>query len=142
LLEGRKVAGILLESSSEAAAADLPWLAIGIGVNLATAPAGTSFPATSLAGHCEAPSPAEAMSALAAAWDRRFRVWRTRGFAPIREAWLEHAAGLGQAVVVRLPGETVNGRFQGLDVGGALLLALPDGSSRAVAAGEVFFPAS
>jgi BirA family biotin operon repressor/biotin-[acetyl-CoA-carboxylase] ligase len=142
LIEGCKVAGILLESSGESGAGPLPWLAVGIGVNLVHAPDGTAFPAASISAHGDAPTPAQALGALAAKWDQHFRVWRASGFAPIREAWLAHAAGLDRAIEVRLPGETVNGIFRGLDADGALLLALPDGSSRAITAGEVFFASS
>ena len=54
LAEGKKLAGILLEGGD--AKPNLNWLAIGIGVNLASHPEGTEFPATSLAasGHCAA----------------------------------------------------------------------------------------
>src|SRR5262249_47981168 len=34
LLDGRKTSGILLESAGETGSGDLPWLAVGIGVNL------------------------------------------------------------------------------------------------------------
>jgi BirA family biotin operon repressor/biotin-[acetyl-CoA-carboxylase] ligase len=139
LIDGRKTAGILLESSGESGAQVLPWLAVGIGINLAHAPENAAYPATAFTQHAAAPTPAQALSELAAAWDRYFRVWRAKGFAPIREAWLEHAVGIGQAVTARLPGDTINGIFEGLDSGGALLLALPDGSRRAITAGEVFF---
>jgi BirA family biotin operon repressor/biotin-[acetyl-CoA-carboxylase] ligase len=142
LIGGRKVAGILLESSGESGAGLLPWLAIGIGVNLLHAPEGTSFPATAISAHGDAATPAQALGTLAAKWDQHFRVWRASGFAPIRQAWLALAAGLDQEIEVRLPGETVNGIFRGLDADGALLLALPDGSSRAITAGEVFFASS
>jgi BirA family biotin operon repressor/biotin-[acetyl-CoA-carboxylase] ligase len=141
LVGGRKVSGILLESSGESGAQNLPWLAVGIGLNLQHAPENAAYPATSIAAHAPAPMPAEALTRLAAAWDRHFRTWRESGFAPIRKAWLAHATGLGQAVAARLPGETINGIFQGLDQDGALLLALPDGSTRAITAGEVFFAA-
>jgi len=142
LVDGRKVAGILLESSGDNGAGLLPWLAVGIGVNLKHAPEGTIFPATSIAAHRGAATPAEALGRLAAMWDQHFRVWRASGFAPIREAWLAHAAGLGRAIEVRLPSETVNGTFRGLDADGGLLLALADGSSRTITAGEVFFASS
>jgi len=142
LLNGRKVSGILLESSGEGTSADLPWLAVGIGINLQHPPENATTPATAISEHAPAPSPAEALTRLAAAFDQQFRVWRASGFAPIREAWLTHAAGLGQAVAARLPTETINGVFRGLDQDGALLLALPDGSTRAITAGEVFFAAT
>ncbi len=139
LIEGRKVAGILLETAGEESLGVLPWLAIGIGVNLVHAPGETVFPASTMGAHGPAPSPAEALAELAEAWETRFRVWRVSGFAAIREAWLEVAAGLGQPIEVRLPNETLSGRFETLMPDGALSLLLPNGSRRAITAGEVFF---
>jgi BirA family biotin operon repressor/biotin-[acetyl-CoA-carboxylase] ligase len=139
LVDGKKVAGILLESSGHEGVDTLPWLAIGIGVNLAHAPAETAYPATFLGAHGSAPSPAEALAALADAWETRFRVWRVSGFAAIREAWLAVAAGLGQPIEVRLAAESLHGRFETLMQDGALSLLLSNGSRRAVTAGEVFF---
>ena len=139
LVDGQKVAGILLESSGDAGVDVLPWVAIGIGVNLIHAPTGALYPATFLGAHGPAPSAAEAFAALAEAWETRFRVWRVNGFDAIREAWLSVAAGLGHAIEVRLPGETLNGRFETLMPDGALSLVLPSGARRAITAGEVFF---
>lgn len=141
LIDGRKVAGILLESSGDGDR-QLPWLAVGIGINLKYAPETAIYPATSISAHVPgAPAAADALAKLAGAWDLHFRVWRASGFGAIRAVWLKHAVGIGQAVTARLPGETINGIFRGLDDDGALRLALPDGSSRAITAGEVFFAA-
>ena len=49
-----------------------------------------------------------------------------------------HATGLGERVVAKLGEEALEGRFEGLDGEGALLLRLDDGHVRAVHAGEVF----
>jgi len=139
LVDGKKVAGILLESSGHEGHEILPWLAIGIGINLIHAPSTAIFPATFLGAHGPAPSAAEALAELAEAWETRSRVWRVSGFAAIREAWLDVAAGVGQPIEVRLPGETLHGRFETLMPDGALSLLLPTGARRAITAGEVFF---
>ena len=139
LIDGKKVAGILLESSGDAGVDVLPWVAVGTGVNLMHAPTAAQYPATFVGAHGPAPSPAEALAALAEAWETRFRTWRVSGFAAIRDAWLGVAAGLGQAIEVRLPGETLTGRFETLMPDGALSLLLPSGARRAITAGEVFF---
>jgi BirA family biotin operon repressor/biotin-[acetyl-CoA-carboxylase] ligase len=139
LIDGKKVAGILLESSGEAGIGELPWVAVGIGVNLIHAPPAATYPATFVGAHGAAPTPAEALAALAEAWETRFRTWRVSGFAAIREDWLAVAAGLGQPIEVRLPGETLTGRFETLMPDGALSLLLPSGARRAITAGEVFF---
>lgn len=140
LLDGRKLAGILLESSG-GKDGQLDWLVVGCGLNIRHFPETVSgYPATSLhAAGASAPAPGDALATFLQA----FAVWRARwqdeGLAPIRAAWLARAARVGGEITVRLPGDELRGRFTGLDETGALLLDLPDGSRRTVTAGDVFF---
>lgn len=139
LLNGKKVAGILLETeSANAEAAD--WIVLGVGVNVARAPERAEFPATSL--HAEGETGVDAVDVLEG-FTRHFLQWTNRwlddGFQPIRRGWLWRAVGKGERVEVRLDGETLAGVFEDIDDAGALVLAL-DGGRRRVAAGEVFFP--
>jgi BirA family biotin operon repressor/biotin-[acetyl-CoA-carboxylase] ligase len=60
------------------------------------------------------------------------------GFEALRTAWLKRASGLGAPITARLPHETRQGVFEGIDASGALLLKEGTGV-RAIAAGEVFF---
>lgn len=134
LAGGRKLAGILLEGDAGAG-----WLAIGIGVNLASFPEGTEFPATSLAQQgITPPLPDEALSLLASRFAHWYDCWMSEGFQSLRAAWLARAAQLGAPIRARLPHETQEGVFEGIDDGGALLLN-QGGRLRAIAAGEVFF---
>ncbi len=134
LLSGAKVAGILIEGESDPAFA----VAIGIGVNCATRPGDTAYPATDLAAGGALVTPAQVIAVLSAAMLRRIEQWqRGQGFAGIRADWLERAAGLGQAIRVRLPEREIAGRFEGLDDAGRLLVLGPGGIA-AVTAGEVF----
>jgi len=140
LIKGQKVAGILIETAVPNDANDSPWLVVGIGVNLMHAPTGTPYPATSFrnAG-LQSSSTASALNVLSnslADWTER---WQQYGFDVIRNAWLERARGLGEPVTVRLPDETLEGQFDGLDAQGALRLKLPTGGFRIITAGEVFF---
>jgi BirA family transcriptional regulator, biotin operon repressor / biotin---[acetyl-CoA-carboxylase] ligase len=136
LADGRKLAGILLESGSDPKGL---WLAIGIGVNLASFPQGTEFPATSLAQlGIAAPSSDAALSVLAARFAHWYDAWMNQGFETVRAAWLARAAQLGGPIRARLPRETREGVFEGIDATGALLLN-EQGRVRAIAAGEVFF---
>ena len=133
---GRKLAGILLESGEDA---QTRWLAIGIGVNLASFPLATEFPATSLTQlGLAAPSSEEALAVLAARFAHWYDVWMREGFEMLRAAWLGRAGGLGKSIRARLPNITHEGVFVGLDAAGALLLN-ERGQVRAIAAGEVFF---
>ena len=139
LANGQKISGILLESASQGGA-DPAWLAVGIGINLKHHPADTEFPATSLpALGLAAPEPREALSRLAASFAKWYEVWRAQGFAPIRDAWLARAAGLGTRIRARLTNGETMGIFEGIDTNGALLLRETQDRVRAIAAGEVFF---
>jgi BirA family biotin operon repressor/biotin-[acetyl-CoA-carboxylase] ligase len=137
LLNGGKVAGILLEMETSKAGM-LGWLVAGIGINVAGHPPETAYPAISLrdAG-AEGVGAAEALEAFVErffAWVGR---WLAEGFAPVRDAWLRGAGGLGERITARLEHEEVAGRFVGIDGDGALLLDIASGQRR-ITAGEIF----
>lgn len=127
MLEGRKLGGILVETSGGAAA-------VGIGINIASAPDGTETPATHLPADV---APDVLLDDIRARFDGWYLRWRDDGFAPLRAAWLEHAVGLGQPIRVRLARETIDGVFDDLDAGGGLILDLGQGR-RTISAGDVF----
>jgi BirA family transcriptional regulator, biotin operon repressor / biotin---[acetyl-CoA-carboxylase] ligase len=132
LLDGIKCSGILLERAGAA-------LVIGFGVNIASHPAGTERPATSLAAaSLPTPAPAELLARLMPAFAEYRGLWTAQGFEPIRSRWLAAAAGVGDRMIARLGTETLEGGFEGIEADGALALRLDDGSLRAVHAGEVF----
>ncbi len=142
LLNGGKVAGILLESLGQGG--QVSSLAIGIGVNLAAAPPmaeveeGALQP-VSVAGETGiAIAPPEFLPLLAMAFDRYAAQFRTYGFAPLREAWLARAARLGERIVARTGMTRHEGIFEGIDATGAMLLR--EGRElHAIAAADVFF---
>ncbi|HSR70912.1 MAG TPA: biotin--[acetyl-CoA-carboxylase] ligase [Kiloniellales bacterium] len=142
LLNGRKGAGILLESRTGPDGA-LDHLVLGVGVNVRNFPREARFPATSMVFEGAVPDlgPVPVLESFA----RHFLSWTNRwlddGFAPIRRAWLNHAHGLGEAIEVDLTGETLRGTFRDLDERGALVLELADGTRRTVTAGDVYFAA-
>jgi BirA family biotin operon repressor/biotin-[acetyl-CoA-carboxylase] ligase len=139
LVDGRKCAGLLIESSITSAALD--WIVAGIGINLAAHPDDAEYPATHLAAHAgRAIAVEEGLAALAAAFAGRYDEWRRLGFKPIRESWLARAAGIGKSVRVRLESEEFTGTFTGLAGDGALVVTLPDGTTRRITAGDVFLP--
>lgn len=131
LLNGGKLAGILLESLP--AGDRVGRLIVGIGVNLVQAPPqdGNAFPPVAFADVVgPAPGPEAFLTRLADAFARWERHLRDGGFAPIREAWLTHAARLGQEITVTTPKGRVRGRFQTVDAQGLIVLATPGGTER------------
>ncbi|PCD03987.1 biotin--[acetyl-CoA-carboxylase] ligase [Sphingomonas spermidinifaciens] len=129
LLGGAKLAGILLERIEAA-------VIVGIGVNLAHAPALPDRPTATLDA---APTPADFAHTLAAAFARWLGRWRGEGLGAIREAWLARAHSLGAALRLHGPdGDAIEGLFDGLAADGALRLRLADGRTRVIHAGDVF----
>lgn len=142
LLNGRKVSGILLESAMRARGA-VDWLVIGIGVNMASHPATAEFSATSLRAEGFAKvTPEDVLQGFARHFRSWVARWRAEGFGPVRARWLKSARGVGEAVIVDLDRERLEGRFADLDETGALVVALPGGAHQRVTAGEVFFAES
>lgn len=141
LLNGGKVAGILLESMGTQGNLTL---AIGIGVNLIAAPPADSvepgaLPPVSLAGETGIEIGHEGfLDLLAPAYARREASFTTYGFAPIRTAWLDAAAHLGAPIRARTMTEEVHGTFDGLAEDGALILTTASGR-RTLPAADVFF---
>jgi BirA family transcriptional regulator, biotin operon repressor / biotin---[acetyl-CoA-carboxylase] ligase len=137
LVGDRKIGGVLIETEIGEGGGFIV-LVVGVGINLASAPAATELPATSVAAlGREPPAPGTMLELLASQLDAWLRRWRTAGFAPIRSAWLAEAALLGLPIRVRLDGSELHGRFRDIDGEGVLLLETADGV-RHISAGEVF----
>jgi BirA family transcriptional regulator, biotin operon repressor / biotin---[acetyl-CoA-carboxylase] ligase len=142
LLNGGKLAGILLESAGLGQTD--PVLCIGIGVNLIAAPdpavvEPSATPPVSLlaeTGHRITPEAfLDALAPAYAAWEATFR---TEGFAPLRRAWLAHAARRGEPIKARTGTFTREGVFDSIDANGNLILRMSHGTV-AIPAAEVFF---
>jgi len=139
LLDGAKLAGILIEAES---AGGITALAAGIGVNCAHHPGNLAYPATNLAAHGAVVTPDELLHALSGAMVTRLAQWdRGAGFAAVRSTWLTHAAGIGGDIHVRLADRELTGTFETLDHMGRLMLRLSGGALEAIMVGEVFSPA-
>ncbi|HEY6663170.1 MAG TPA: biotin--[acetyl-CoA-carboxylase] ligase [Sphingomicrobium sp.] len=128
MLLGKKVAGILLERSGDR-------VAVGFGVNLASAPALKDRQAAALDG---AISPQAFAPLLAANFSRLLDLWRTNEPTALIRAWQERAHLPGTRLTLHAgPDETISGRFAGLEADGALRMRLDDGSIVVVRAGDV-----
>ena len=134
LIDGKKVSGLLLETSI-AANGRVDYIISGSGVNIFAAPEGAigldavkaqpvfvnKFRDVYL-GHLLA----------------HYRAWQDKGFAFVRDAWLKQAHGLGEDMTIRLPEISYSGIFRGVDDTGALQAEI-GGQMRTFTAGEVHF---
>lgn len=142
LLNGGKVAGILLESSGTGSS--LNHLSIGIGVNLLHAPdpvkleAGALRPVSLVSETGANVTPESFLDALAPAYAAYETQFQSLGFAPIRTAWLDRATRLGEVITARTGREEITGTFQTVDELGQLVLSTPR-SVRAIPAADVYF---
>ena len=128
LVDGGKVAGILLESAV-GQNARVQHVVAGIGINVGFAPQlpEMRYPGAALGGTVEA-----TLEKFTAALAARLAEWRRAGFAGVRAQWLAKAGPLGADIDVKLGDELVRGRFGGVDGDGALLLETPAGPRRIV----------
>lgn len=140
LLDGKKAAGILLESG--AALGGGHWFALGLGINLAAAPEGLDRESAALGEIlANAPSQESVMAALIPRLSHWAQRLEQEGFGPLRQAWLARAHGLGGPITIDLGQERVHGIFEDLSLSGALCLR--NGANAelvTVSAGDVFFP--
>lgn len=142
LLNGGKLAGILLESAGQGRG--VAHLVIGIGVNLIAAPdpsqvePGALRPVSLWAETGLRIPPETFLDHLAPAYARWEDLLTVEGFAPLRAAWLSRAARLGQPIRARTGQQTQEGIFETIDSTGALVLN-QGGVRRAIPAAEVFF---
>jgi BirA family biotin operon repressor/biotin-[acetyl-CoA-carboxylase] ligase len=133
----RKLAGILLEAETVAAGLAV---VVGIGTNVVAAPTDTPTPATSLTALGIELGAEELFAALSDSWAEFRAIWDNgRGFGEIRKLWLARAAGLGQAVAIKVGNEAVEGTFDSIDEQGCLIVRTVAGRLIPITAGDVYF---
>jgi BirA family transcriptional regulator, biotin operon repressor / biotin---[acetyl-CoA-carboxylase] ligase len=136
LLDGAKLAGILLERSGQ-------WVVVGVGVNLSSAPQ-LDRPTTALAAHGIPISRDDFAGILVEQFAHAVSQWRSGGWpdALIAE-WLGAAHPLGTPLTLTEgPQAGLTAAFDGLEQDGSLRLRFTDGTTRVVHAGEVQMPAT
>ena len=142
LLNGGKVAGILLETTAIKGGGLA--LTIGFGVNLMHTPKSRTLETRAIPPVCvlsetgTALTPEEFLTVLAPAYARHEAQFATVGFSSIRQAWLARAARLGETITARIGSNEITGRFDTIDETGHLILTSAQGR-QAIAAADVFF---
>jgi len=131
MLDGAKLAGILIERTGDAAV-------VGIGVNLAAVPDSLDRAAGHLRGQGAKVERDVFAQTLAAGFGRELDCWRQHGTDTLFARWLASAHPEGAVLTVHAEdGAPLHGVFAGLEGDGALRLRLADGSVRVIRAGDV-----
>jgi BirA family biotin operon repressor/biotin-[acetyl-CoA-carboxylase] ligase len=140
LVDGKKLAGILTESSC--AADRLLFVVLGIGANVnfppEEMPAAIRQSATSLMTLCGRPVDRSALLLeLLRSLDRCYGDLEREGFAPMAERWSSFFRLRGKRVKVEMLDQVVQGKAMGIDSDGALLLEDDTGARQRIIAGDV-----
>lgn len=135
LLSGQKCGGILLETGLTQNRS-IEWVAVGIGVNIVSAPPGLG---SCLKDHAKkAPKPEALCREILNEISRYYSLWTQKGPASIRAAWLELGHKKGDAMCVKIGSQIEEGRFYDVDEQGSLLLQDSKLRLKTVTAGEVY----
>jgi BirA family biotin operon repressor/biotin-[acetyl-CoA-carboxylase] ligase len=137
LRDGAKLGGILVDAAM-APSGGPDWLVVGLGANLAAAPAIEGRRTAALLAPAGAARPTA--EAVARAVLARIAAWRAvlgrDGFAPIRGAWLCRAHPVGTPLTIKDSLRSRAGVFAGLSPRGELLLS-QGGQIHTISTGDV-----
>lgn len=134
LVNKLKISGILLESNMKDNKLDS--IILGMGLNIFTKPE------LSICLNDVAKEPVYINAVRDTVLDKLsyyYSLWQEKGFAPILEAWLKQAHGMGEPITARLPKETYKGIFKGVTPDGGLILEQENGEENIIHAAEVYF---
>jgi BirA family biotin operon repressor/biotin-[acetyl-CoA-carboxylase] ligase len=134
LLDGAKLAGILVEGRLLANSAYA--VAVGVGVNCQSAPTDVLYPAAALAAAHATRHKAEDVLSLLSGEIVYWLDNLEQGFDAIRAEWLSLAAGIGAPIRVKTATQQFEGIFQSIDAEGRLILVDASGA-HTIEAGDV-----
>ncbi len=131
LADGKKIAGILLESASSKPDR-LDYLIVGFGINVKKSP----DYATNMKKLGNKENFGKIKDKLLEDFSKYYDIWLEDGFGKISALWLKNASGLGEKIVANLEEKHVEGIFKGLTSTGELVLETNEGE-RIISSGEV-----
>ena len=132
----RKIAGILLEASSNFAEVD--WAIIGCGINLSAAPPSkaTRLPASHLSRYTANLDRVELLRDIL----RRFDAWYpalSGDDSALFSAWRDRLITIGHDVAINTPNGVIHGRAEAVDRAGNLLVRGSSGVLQTITSGDV-----
>lgn len=136
LLEGKKISGILLETTGSRS----EYLIIGIGINLLYSPELPDILTTNLKSEgIKQLDYSVVIDKLITNFVEYYHNWLETGFLGIREYWLKKAYNLGKNTVIKLPNSIIKGKFIDIDLTGQMMIKLDTGQIKPISSGDVFF---
>ncbi len=120
LIDGKKIAGILLESSISQSKCQ--FIAIGIGFNIAKNPQSSIFASTNLKALGLEVDKINFLKSFLEHFESLYQSWLNFGFENIKKIWLKKAFKLNQELELSIDDKKTKGIFIGLDELGNLLL--------------------
>ena len=139
LLNDKKIAGILLESSIKMHNGFLDWLVVGIGLNVVSSPEQMPYPTSSLQEQNIEIDLNKIVDELMKSFSYWYSLWQNQGFDIIRTKWLERGKALGEVITVSVGKDRISGVFEDITLDGCIKLILPGGQACFVSSGEVFY---
>jgi BirA family biotin operon repressor/biotin-[acetyl-CoA-carboxylase] ligase len=136
LLDGKKIAGLLLESTGNG-----EFIIIGIGVNINSHPDNSpiqAYPATDLKASGVEISREILLKNFLNNFSDLYQTWQDFGFSAIRNLWLKSAFNFNKIIAVNLPDKKLTGRFIDLDQNGNLVLELENKEVKLISSGEIY----
>lgn len=140
LINGRKVAGILTEISTEMDAIEYMVVGLGINVNTVVFPARIRDAATSIRREAGKPfSRAEILRLYLRHFERLYHTLNRTGFNPVMRRWKEFSKDIGTRIAVKTIGGTIVGEIRDFDDDGALLLEHDGGKTDRIISGDITY---
>ena len=141
-MNGRKIAGILLESEGDGPT--INYVVVGIGINLAIdlkrLSADLQTRSTSLVNEVHHPVDYyEFLRTLFMTFEHYYKVFEEQRFGEIIDEWKTNSDTLGKSIRVRTMTETLQGTAVDVDQSGFLLLWTASGETKKILSGDCLY---
>jgi len=135
IVNGKKTAGILLESQLSNNEAE--FIVVGIGVNICDYPKDTMFQATSLQENNIITTKKILLEKFLDEFEMLYDSWLNFGFTKLKNLWLKNAYKLNEEIEVKVDNEAIKGVFIDIDDNANLILKNRDKQIK-INTGDVF----
>lgn len=140
LINGQKIAGILLESTSKQNSRTAENIIIGLGININVCPKDIEYPATSLKElKVKNLIPEYYLDLFMQNFVKIYSIWKKEGFSVIREEWMKNAYNKNKVVTAVTKQERISGVFENINEKGQLVLKLSNNERYLISGGNVYF---